>query len=103
MNAPRPGSLRAEHKRTSPLAGANWPSGVEETAPSWGSHLVTGVVLALCVGMFVVGVLGWFAPEGCPVEDVVFHPQACAAYERGEAYWDARMGIDNNPHAEVAP
>lgn len=103
MIAPRPGSLRAEHKRTSPFAGVNWPSGVEETAPSWGSRLAAFAVLTLWMGMFVVGVLGWFAPEGCPVEDVVFHPEACAAYERGEAYWDAHTGIDTNPHAEVAP
>ena len=101
MNAPRPGSLRAEHKRTSPFAGVNWPSGVESTAPSWGDRLAAVGLLAIWATIFAVIGLAWFAPEGCPVDAAVFGDEhACDAYVRDAAYWDARTP---NPSTEATP
>jgi hypothetical protein len=98
--APLPGSLRAEHRRTSPLAGVNWPSGAGERT-GWGDRLAAGALLALWATLVAMIGLAWFAPEGCPVDAAVFGDEhACDAYVRDAAYWDARTP---NTNTEAAP
>ena len=99
--ASRATALREEHRRTSPFAGVNWPSGVESTAPTWGDRLAVGAFLAVGATLFAVLVLGWFAPEDCPLDAAVFGDEhACDAYVRDAAYWHARTP---NTNTEAAP
>ena len=40
--------------------------------------LITNLaLLAVCTIVGIVLVLGWIAPDGCSVSDVIFHPEAC--------------------------
>ena len=97
--ARRARELREEHSRTSPLAGAVWPSGLEERATTWGDRIFAALALAVWAVLFATIVLGLVAPEGCPLEEVVFGADdACEAYAKDEAYWNARLGVPPDNH-----
>ncbi len=92
--ARRAAELRAEHRRTSPLAGVTWPSGLEETAPTWGDRIFA--VLFVVVGAALIGAIfaGLVAPDGCPPAEAIFGDgSACDAYVRDEEYYNRRLGI----------
>ena len=96
MIAPLPGSLRAEHKRTSPFAGVNWPSGASNTF-SWGDSLAAFALIVIWATIFAVIALTWFAPKDCPLDAAVFGGEhGCDAYET--TYWQS-----NTPNTEAAP
>ena len=92
--ARRARELREEHRRTSPLAGVTWPSGSEEREPTWGDRIFAVLAVGVWAALFAALVLGLVAPEGCPLEVVVFGADdACEAYVKDEAYWNARLGV----------
>lgn len=42
------------------------------------ADILIRILLALvCVCGFMLAVLGWLSPDGCPAADVIFHPEAC--------------------------
>jgi hypothetical protein len=87
-------AMREEHRRTSPLAGAVWPSGLEESAPTWGERALGVVFIAVGAAFVAALIVGLVAPDGCPPVEAVFgDAHACDAYVRDEAYWDARLGV----------
>lgn len=92
--ARRARELREEHRRTSPLAGATWPSGLEETAPTWGDRLFAVAFVAVGAAFIAAIFVGLVAPDGCPPAEAIFgDAHACDEYVRGEAYWNDRLGV----------
>ena len=91
--ARRAQELREEHRRTSPLAGAVWPSGAQ-SATTWGDRIFAVLAVGVWAALFAALVLGLIAPEGCPPAEAIFgDARACDAYVKDEAYWDARLGV----------
>lgn len=87
-------AMREEHRRTSPLAGAVWPSGLEETAPTWADRTLGVVFLAVGAAFVAALIMGLIAPDGCPPAEVLFgDAHACDAYVRDEAYYTERLGL----------
>ena len=77
----------------SPLRGAHWPPGYlasPQPSPAWrlvGRTACWALVLAV-YGVLVVALAATFlAPEDCPVDVAVLHPEACAPYEKTQQYW----------------
>lgn len=87
-------AMREEHRRTSPLAGAVWPSGLEETPPTWGDRALGVVFIAVGAAFVAALIVGLVAPDGCPPVEAVFGgAQACDAYVKDEAYYNERLGL----------
>ena len=92
--ARRARELRDEHRRESPLAGAVWPSGVPQTAPTWGDRIFAVAFVAVGAAFIAAIFVGLVAPDGCPPAEAIFgDAHACDAYVRGEAYYNERLGI----------
>ena len=87
-------AMREEHRSTSPLAGAAWPSGLEGTAPTWGDRALGVVFLAVGAAFVAALIMGLIAPDGCPPAEALFgDAHACDTYVKGEAYYNERLGI----------
>ena len=87
-------AMREEHRRTSPLAGAAWPSGAPVAAPTWVDRLLEVVFVAVGAAFIAAIFVGLIAPDGCPPAEAIFgDAHACDAYVRGEAYYNERLGI----------
>ena len=87
-------AMREEHRRTSPLAGFVWPSGLEESAPTWGERALGVVFIAVGAAFVAALIVGLVAPDGCPPAEAIFgDAQACDAYVRDEAYYNERLGL----------
>ena len=87
-------AMREEHRHTSPLAGAVWPSGLEESAPTWADRALGVVFLAVGVAFVAAIIVGLAAPDGCPPAEAIFgDAHACDEFVRDEAYYNERLGL----------
>ena len=87
-------AMREEHRRTNPLAGAVWPSGLEESAPTWGDRALGVVFIAVGAAFVFALIMGLIAPDGCPPAEALFgDAHACDEFVRGEAYYNERLGL----------
>ena len=87
-------AMREEHRRTSPLAGAVWPSGLKESAPTWGDRALGVVFISVGAAFVAALIVGLVAPDGCPPAEAIFgDAHACDEFVRGEAYYDERLGL----------